>query len=261
MGDTPEREKAAGGPAAVLSTLQHAAREMGVARSIQTLRLVNQARGFDCPGCAWPDPEQRSFAEFCENGAKAVAHEATRARIGAAFFAEWPVERLLAQSDHWLEQQGRLCEPLWRPAGSSHFQPITWEAAFARCAERLNALASPDQAVFYTSGRTSNEAAFLYQLFVRQLGTNNLPLANSLGNGNAPRNTERTASYWNTDLSIMKRFSIFGERQLIVRADAFNAFNQDQYGLPTVLMNSASFGQNGANWGRRIITLSAKFVW
>jgi molybdopterin-dependent oxidoreductase alpha subunit len=173
--DDPADAKAAGGFEAVASALGRSLHEMGVRRSARALTTLNQARGFDCPGCAWPDPEHRHAFEFCENGAKAVAHEATTRRIGADFFAAWPVERLRAQSDHWLEQQGRLAEPLWRPAGASHYRPIAWQDAFARIARALGALASPDEAVFYTSGRTSNEAAFLYQLFARQLGTNNLP--------------------------------------------------------------------------------------
>jgi molybdopterin-dependent oxidoreductase alpha subunit len=171
----PADAKPAGGLEAVASALSRAASEMGLLRGARALGALNQRSGFDCPGCAWPDPELRSAAEFCENGAKAVAHEATRKQIGADFFAAWPVESLLLQSDHWLEAQGRLVEPLWRPAGAAHYRPIAWDAAFARAAEALRGLDSPGQAVFYTSGRTSNEAAFLYQLFVRQLGTNNLP--------------------------------------------------------------------------------------
>ncbi|HVH17402.1 MAG TPA: FdhF/YdeP family oxidoreductase [Myxococcota bacterium] len=181
MADAPERHdgpadaKAAGGLEAVVTALGRSVREMGLRRGARALTTLNQARGFDCPGCAWPDPEHRHAFEFCENGAKVVAHEATTRRIGAGFFAEWPIERLLQQSDHWLEQQGRLAEPLWRPAGESHYRAIAWEDAFTRVAQALAALASPDEAVFYTSGRTSNEAAFLYQLFARQFGTNNLP--------------------------------------------------------------------------------------
>jgi molybdopterin-dependent oxidoreductase alpha subunit len=136
---------------------------------------MNQPRGFDCPGCAWPDPEPRGAIEFCENGAKHLAHEATRRRVDAEFFSRWSVSDLLAQPDQWLEAQGRLTCPVWKPAGAEHYQPIPWPEAFSRLAQALAALGSPDQAIFYTSGRTSNEAAFLYQLFVRQLGTNNLP--------------------------------------------------------------------------------------
>ncbi len=148
---------------------------MGLRRSVETLPLVNQHGGFDCPGCAWPDPEPRSRVEFCENGAKAVAHEATTRRLCRDFFARWTLPRLLEQPDPWLEAQGRLTEPMWKPPGGDRYQPIAWEAAFERIAGRLRELDSPDRAVFYTSGRTSNEAAFLYQLFVRELGTNNLP--------------------------------------------------------------------------------------
>jgi molybdopterin-dependent oxidoreductase alpha subunit len=165
----------AGGLEAAAVGLGRAWRGMGVVRSARTLARLNQEGGFDCPGCAWPEPDERSALEFCENGIKAVAHEATRRTIGAAFFAEWPIPRLAQQSDHWLEAQGRLAEPLWKPPGADHYQPIAWEEAFARTATAIHALDSPDQAVFYTSGRTSNEAAFLYQLFVRELGTNNLP--------------------------------------------------------------------------------------
>src|SRR5690606_37363547 len=117
----------------------------------------------------------RGRFDFCENGAKAIAEEATDRRITAAFFAEHSIAELAERSDHWLGQQGRLTEPMYRPAGASHYEPITWEAAFARIGGALRALPSADRAVFYTSGRTSNEAAFSYQLFVRAFGTNNLP--------------------------------------------------------------------------------------
>jgi molybdopterin-dependent oxidoreductase alpha subunit len=175
MPDSRDDRKAAGGLPAVWSTFKHVARQMGVRRGLRTLPLVNQHQGFDCPGCAWPDPEPRAHVEFCENGAKAVAHEATRRRIGREFVERWSIPELVEQSDYWLEQQGRLTEPLLKRPGSDHYQPIGWAEAFGRIAERLAGLDSPDQAVFYTSGRTSNEAAFLYQLFVRQLGSNNLP--------------------------------------------------------------------------------------
>jgi molybdopterin-dependent oxidoreductase alpha subunit len=173
--DGPADRAAAGGLPAVLTALRRATREMGVLRGVDALSRVNQQQGFDCPGCAWPDPARRASAEFCENGAKAVAHEATTRRVDREFFAEWSVPRLLEQSDHWLEQQGRLVEPLVRRAGSDRYEPIEWADAFAHIARSLAALDSPDQAVFYTSGRTSNEAAFLYQLLARRFGTNNLP--------------------------------------------------------------------------------------
>ena len=168
-------DKAAGGLGALTSSVSHTVRGPGWLRGIRSYRRVNQTHGFDCPGCAWPDPDDRAALEFCEQGVKAVAHEATRKRIGAAFFAEHGIASLLARPDHWLEQQGRLTEPLHKPAGSDHYQPISWEDAFARCGAALRALDSPGQAIFYTSGRTSNEAAFLYQLFARRFGTNNLP--------------------------------------------------------------------------------------
>ncbi|MGW1988773.1 FdhF/YdeP family oxidoreductase [Embleya sp. NPDC001921] len=170
----PPKEYAAGLPAVAWS-LRHAGRQMGVRRSLLTLVQVNQKQGFDCPGCAWPEPEHRSVAEFCENGAKAVAEEATVRLVGADFFAAHPVAELAGKSDYWLGQQGRLTEPMYLAEGASHYAPISWEDAFKVVAEELAALDSPDQAAFYTSGRTSNEAAFVYQLFVRAFGTNNLP--------------------------------------------------------------------------------------
>ena len=171
-----EPSVAAGGIPAILSTAKFALREMGVRRSLKTLLSVNQKEGFDCPGCAWPEPDdERSHAEFCENGAKHVADEATTRRVTPEFFEEWSVEKLSRQSDYWLNQQGRLTHPMLLRKGSTHYEPVNWDEAFNLIATELNALRSPDEALFYTSGRTSNEAAFLYQLFVRQFGTNNLP--------------------------------------------------------------------------------------
>jgi molybdopterin-dependent oxidoreductase alpha subunit len=166
---------AAAGFGAIASTMKHTVHEMGLVRGTLTLLKVNQIGGFDCPGCAWPEPDHRSHAEFCENGAKAVAAEATTRRITADFFREWSVPRLLEKTDYWLESQGRLTEPMLLAAGENHYQPISWDDAFDLIARALKALDSPDEAIFYTSGRTSNEAAFLYQLFVRMFGTNNLP--------------------------------------------------------------------------------------
>jgi molybdopterin-dependent oxidoreductase alpha subunit len=172
-------DEAAGGPEAVAHSVRHAWRA-GLSRALPALRLVNQPAGFDCPGCAWPEAAEHGAIEFCENGAKAVAHEATTRRIGREFFASWPVSQLRAQSHRWLEAQGRLAEPLWLRPGSERFEPVAWSAAFERAGRALRGLASPDHAVFYTSGRTSNEAAFLYQLFVREYGTNNLPDCSNL---------------------------------------------------------------------------------
>ncbi|MEU5690439.1 FdhF/YdeP family oxidoreductase [Actinosynnema sp. NPDC020468] len=171
---TPKRW-AAGIPGVAVS-LKRGVEQMGVTRTATTLRLLNQREGFDCPGCAWPEPQgHRKLAEFCENGAKAVAEEATRRRVGPEFFAAHPVAELAEKTDYWLGQQGRLTHPMVLRDGGTHYEPIEWAEAFGLVASRLTALASPDEAVFYTSGRTSNEAAFLYQLLVRSFGTNNLP--------------------------------------------------------------------------------------
>jgi molybdopterin-dependent oxidoreductase alpha subunit len=173
------KEVAAGLPG-VAWGLRHALREMGPRRAAKTLLAVNQTDGFDCPGCAWPEPAARSHAEFCENGAKAVAEEATRQRVGREVFANHTVAELATRSDHWLGQQGRLTEPMYKPEGRDHYEPISWDGALDVVAGALRSLDSPDEAIFYTSGRTSNEAAFLYQLFVRSFGTNNLPDCSNL---------------------------------------------------------------------------------
>ncbi|MFZ0060970.1 MAG: FdhF/YdeP family oxidoreductase [Pyrinomonadaceae bacterium] len=168
--------KSAGGIPSIISAAKSALKEMGVGRSVRTLLKVNQAGGFDCPGCAWPEPDaERSHAEFCENGAKHVADEATTKRVTPEFFSKWSVADLANQSDYWLGQQGRITHPLILRRGATHYEAISWDDAFAFLANELNSLNSPDEAIFYTSGRASNEAAFLYQLFVRQFGTNNLP--------------------------------------------------------------------------------------
>ncbi|WP_326599586.1 FdhF/YdeP family oxidoreductase [Streptomyces sp. NBC_01803] len=176
--DAPEvsapRDSAAGLPG-IGHALRHARREMGVARGTRALLRVNQPDGFDCPGCAWPEPATPHVAEFCENGAKAVAEEATLRRVTPSFFAEHPVAELAERSGYWLGQQGRLTRPMYLPEGGDRYEPIGWDEAFDLIAAELRALDSPDEAVFYTSGRTSNEAAFLYQLFARRFGTNNLP--------------------------------------------------------------------------------------
>ncbi len=175
-------KKTAGGWPAVLSSVQHVLREMDPVRGFRVLAKLNQKDGHDCPGCAWPDPddERSGLAEYCENGAKAVAEEATTKKLDAAFFARHSVAELAGLSDFEIGKKGRLAEPLWLPPGGTHYQAIAWDAAFAKIAGHLNGLASPDKAVFYTSGRTGNEAAFLYQLFVRRFGTNNLPDCSNL---------------------------------------------------------------------------------
>ncbi|MFE0698616.1 FdhF/YdeP family oxidoreductase [Streptomyces sp. NPDC058872] len=171
---TPPQHAAAGLPA-IGHTLRIAQEQMGLRRTARTLLKVNQKDGFDCPGCAWPEGDRRHLAEFCENGAKAVAEEATLRRVTPEFFAAHPVADLATRSGYWLGQQGRITEPVLLDEGGEHYEPVTWERAFAILAEELRALDSPDEALFYTSGRTSNEAAFLLQLFAREFGTNNLP--------------------------------------------------------------------------------------
>ncbi|MFK0289667.1 FdhF/YdeP family oxidoreductase [Streptomyces sp. NPDC090442] len=176
--DAPEvgaPQHSAVGIPAITNALKISQQQMGVRRTALTLLRVNQKNGFDCPGCAWPEDDKRHAAEFCENGAKAVAEEATLRRVTPDFFAAHPVSDLATRSGYWLGQQGRLTHPMYLPEGADHYQPLTWDRAFDLIAEELTALDTPDEAVFYTSGRTSNEAAFLYQLFAREFGTNNLP--------------------------------------------------------------------------------------
>lgn len=160
---------------AVVNALLIAEQQMGVVRSARTLLTVNQKDGFDCPGCAWPEEDKRKHLEFCENGAKAIAEEATLRRVGPAFFAAHPLADLAERDEYWLGQQGRLTTPVYKDEGSDRYEPIGWDEALDLVAGALRGLDDPDRAVFYTSGRTSNEAAFLYQLLVRGIGTNNLP--------------------------------------------------------------------------------------
>jgi molybdopterin-dependent oxidoreductase alpha subunit len=157
--------------------VRHVFREMDPLRGVKALFKLNQKGGFDCPSCAWPDPddERSPLGEYCENGAKAVAEEATTKRLTADFFVKNSVADLSQLNDYEIGKKGRIAEPMYLAEGATHYQPISWDNAFAKIANHLNKLNSPHEAVFYTSGRTSNEAAFLYQLFVREFGTNNLP--------------------------------------------------------------------------------------
>jgi molybdopterin-dependent oxidoreductase alpha subunit len=209
---TPPPETSAG-VHAVTNALRHLYGKMGVVRGTRGMLKLNQKGGIDCQSCAWPDPENRTINEFCENGAKALADEATKAKIGREFFARYSIDELSSKSDFWLNEQGRLTEPVVLRGGGTHYEPIEWGEAFRMIAGTLNSLASPDEAVFYTSGRTSNEAAFVYQLFVRMFGTNNLPdcsnmchestsvaLAESIGLGKA---TIRLEDFEKTDLVIV----------------------------------------------------------
>lgn len=170
------KEVAVGLPA-VVSSVKHVLGAMDAGRGIKALLNLNQKDGFDCPSCAWPDPddERSAIGEYCENGAKAVAEEATTKRLTADFFAKYSIEELGTWSDYELSQGGRIAEPLYKPQGATHYEPISWDRAFEKIADHLKGLNSPNEAIFYTSGRTSNEAAFLYQLFVREFGTNNFP--------------------------------------------------------------------------------------
>ena len=165
---------AAGIPAA-LSSMNHGFRKMGVTKTVRNLLMVNQQEGFDCPGCAWPDPEHRTSFEFCENGAKAVADEAMKAKVDAEFFQKYSVHDLAQKSDYWLNNQGRIAQPMVLHSEATHYLPIDWDDALSLIATSISSMESPKNGVYYTSGRTSNEAAFLYQALVRALGTNNLP--------------------------------------------------------------------------------------
>ncbi|MFE2881102.1 FdhF/YdeP family oxidoreductase [Streptomyces sp. NPDC059272] len=173
---TAPKTWATGAPA-VAHALQYALGQTTVRRTALTLLNINQTKGFDCPGCAWPEPApgKRHKNEYCENGAKHIADEATSRRITADFFRQHTIAELGAATDHWLNQQGRLTEPMVKRPGAEHYEPIGWDEALGLLAAELRALDSPDEALFYTSGRLANEPAFLLQLFARAFGTNNLP--------------------------------------------------------------------------------------
>ncbi len=172
---TAPKTWAAGMPG-VIAAMRNVWGEMGVVRGTRTLLDLNQDGGIDCMSCAWADTEgPRHAIEFCENGAKALAWEADRDRVGPEFFKLWSVAELAQKSDYWLGKQGRITAPMLLGEGADYYEPLAWDDAFDLLAGELNALESPNDAIFYTSGRTSNEAAFLYQLFARQFGTNNLP--------------------------------------------------------------------------------------
>lgn len=172
---TPPSDYAAGLPG-IKVALEHVNKESGLFKSLQTLSKMNQTDGFDCPGCAWPDPEDRSkLGEYCENGAKALAEEATDRRVSETFFKTYSVEQLSQWTDYDIGKSGRITRPFVLKPDSVHYEPIEWQEAYDLIAEQLHSLDTPDEAIFYTSGRSSNEAAFLYGLFARQFGTNNMP--------------------------------------------------------------------------------------
>lgn len=166
----------AAGVAAVNSSLKHIFGLAGFKRGVEGMAKLNQKDGFDCPSCAWPDPDDhRAVTEFCENGAKALASETTRRRVDPAFFAQHSVAAISRESDYWMERQGRITDPVVLRPGATHYEQITWDEAFSLIGRELKALDDPNRAIFYTSGRTVNESAFLYGIFVRMFGTNNLP--------------------------------------------------------------------------------------
>ncbi len=168
-------KRAAAGIVSVTTALERTIGAAGLARTVRSLARVNQRDGFDCPGCAWPESDgKRKTAEFCENGAKAIAEEATVATADPQFWATHSIEQLRNKTEYWLGQQGRITQPMIIRPGDTHYRPIGWGEAFELIGERIRAT-TPDRCVFYTSGRTANETAFMYQLFARSVGTNNLP--------------------------------------------------------------------------------------
>ncbi|PWW19793.1 MULTISPECIES: FdhF/YdeP family oxidoreductase [unclassified Chryseobacterium] len=210
----PPKAWAAGVPA-VIHSLDQLVLNASVLRGGRALFSMNQFDGFDCPSCAWPDPddERSRLGEYCENGAKALAEEATSKKIDAAFFRENSVYDLAKLTDFEISQLGRIVEPMYLPKGGTHYQPISWDNAFTKISEKLNALNSPNEAIFYTSGRTSNEATWVYQLFAREFGTNNFPdcsnmchetsgyaLSRSIGIG---KGTVKLEDFYDTDLIII----------------------------------------------------------
>lgn len=210
----PPKNWAAGAPA-VMHSLEQLVLNASVLRGGRALFTMNQFDGFDCPSCAWPDPddERSALGEYCENGAKALAEEATSKKIGAEFFKENSVYDLAKMTDFEISQLGRIAEPMYLPKGAAHYEPITWDNAFKKISEKLNKLDSPDEAIFYTSGRTSNEATWVYQLFAREFGTNNFPdcsnmchetsgyaLSRSIGIG---KGTVKLEDFYDTDLIII----------------------------------------------------------
>jgi len=173
---TPVEKSAAGIPA-VLAAFADLIEEKTLVRGTKALFKMNQVGGFDCPSCAWPDPddERSPVGEYCENGAKALAEEATTKRVTPEFFKNNSIYDLSQLSDYEIGKMGRLTDPMYLAPGGTHYEPISWEAAFQKIAAQLHTLTSPHEAAFYTSGRTSNEASFLYQLFAKEFGTNNMP--------------------------------------------------------------------------------------
>jgi molybdopterin-dependent oxidoreductase alpha subunit len=211
---TPPKEWAAG-MTAVFAAFKDVLEEENPVRGMRALLHMNQKAGFDCSSCAWPDPDddRSPIAEYCENGAKALAWEATTKKLTPEFFAQNSVAELAKLNDYEIGKKGRIAQPVYLPKGGTHYQPISWDDAFKKIAKHLNSLASPNEAAFYTSGRTSNEASFVYQLFAREFGTNNMPdcsnmchestsvgLAESIGIG---KGTVTLNDFYETDVIII----------------------------------------------------------
>ena len=172
---SPAYSAPAGGWGALKSSAKHIVKSENAAKNVKALLRANQPGGFDCPGCAWGDSADAGKIDFCENGVKAIAWEATSKRVNADFFKQYSITELQQWDDHSLEKSGRLTQPMFYDGNSDHYQAVSWDEAFKIIADKLQQLPSPNEALLYTSGRASNEAAYLYQLFGRVLGTNNFP--------------------------------------------------------------------------------------
>lgn len=205
----------AGGVPSVISATRHLLKEMSPFRASKVMFQLNQFNGPDCPGCAWPDAdaERSSLGEYCENGAKAIAEEATTKLVTSEFFQNNKISELKQKGEFFLGKLGRIAQPVYKKSGCNYYEEISWDTAFTIIGNKLSSLKSPNEAIFYTSGRTSNEAAFLYQLFVREYGTNNLPdcsnmchessgvaLTETIGVG---KGTVKLEDFYNTDLIII----------------------------------------------------------
>jgi formate dehydrogenase major subunit len=202
----------AAGLGGVFHSMEPALTHMGLARTAKLMTKINHKDGFDCMSCAWPDPDHRKIAEFCENGGKAVTWEATPLKVERSFWREHPISSLEDKTEYWLGMQGRLIEPVYKAKGSDHYEPIGWAAAFKLIADHLHALDDPNEAAFYTSGRASNEAAFIYQLFARVLGTNNLPDCSNMCHESTGTAMSHTVGIGKSTIA----YKDFGESDLII---------------------------------------------
>ncbi|MDQ2623074.1 MAG: molybdopterin-dependent oxidoreductase, partial [Actinomycetota bacterium] len=168
-------KKSAAGISSISHAMGPALRTMGPGRSFRAAFTMNHKRGFDCPSCAWISEDKPPAIDFCENGFKSLTSELAPVVVPPEFWEANPLSSMLDKSEFWLGRQGRITTPVYRAKGSDHYEPVTWDRALSLVADRLRSLDSPDDAVFYTSGRIMNEPAFIYQLFAREFGTNNLP--------------------------------------------------------------------------------------